>query len=98
MLEEPKTAKTTIIQQNIDHVIQIMNSNISKAMARGESLQQLEHQVNDLQTITRGFMAEASTTSQNLWFKNKMASFWFLGSFSTLLITGGIVLFVFKLM
>lgn len=64
------TQQTDQIQKDVDEVADIMHSNISKVMERGENLQSLHTKTEELAESSKQFKKTAITIERYIWWKD----------------------------
>ncbi|KAI9207244.1 synaptobrevin [Polychytrium aggregatum] len=62
--------KTTQVQGQVDEVINIMQNNIEKVMARGEKIETLQNKTDDLQQGALQFKRGATKVRSQMWWKD----------------------------
>ena len=76
--------KISKLQKETDEVTNVMRGNVDQMLARGESMQDLSKQTENLQTSSQAFASKAAAVKKKLWWKN----------FRTILIVAMIVLLI----
>lgn len=62
--------KTAEVQQQVDEVVGIMQTNIEKVIARGEKLDSLQTKTDDLQQGAMQFKKGATKVRKQMWWKD----------------------------
>ncbi|KAI8899489.1 synaptobrevin, partial [Globomyces pollinis-pini] len=58
------------VQQEVDEVVGIMQSNITKVMERGDNLDRLQDQTENLQQASSQFKRGANQVRKEMWWKD----------------------------
>lgn len=69
-MKEETTSKSANVQKQVDEVQGIMQKNVSDAMARGETLEDLEAKTLALEEGSKAFAKNTKQIDSNLWWKN----------------------------
>lgn len=70
---------------------------VNKALDRGDTLQDIEKQVLELQVTTEAFMKNAQAAQNSLWLKNKKMGLLLGGGSLTLMLAAGFCVWFFLL-
>ncbi|KAJ3323551.1 hypothetical protein HDV06_001575 [Boothiomyces sp. JEL0866] len=62
--------RTAEVQQQVNEVIGIMHTNIDKVVQRGEKLEKLEAQTQELQNGALSFKKSSVQVKNEIWWKN----------------------------
>lgn len=66
----PKNENTAEVQQQVNDVVGIMNSNIGKVLARGEQLDALQNKTDELQQGSIVFKKTTKDVRDQMWWKS----------------------------
>ncbi|KAK9765758.1 Vesicle membrane receptor protein (v-SNARE) [Basidiobolus ranarum] len=67
--------RSTKVQQQVNHVVDIMRDNIGKVMDRGEKLENLSHQASDLEMESNRFRQNPCQVRKHMWCGNMKMRF-----------------------
>ena len=96
-MESESLQHALAVQKNLNQAIVMTSEVVNKALDRGDTLQDIEKQVLELQVTTEAFMKNAQAAQNALWWKNKKMGFLLGGGGFTMMLAAGFCVWFFLL-
>ena len=84
--QDPGTARTQALKQQIDETVDVMRKNVNKVAERGEHLDSLQNKTDDLAMSAQTFRRGANQVRKKMWWKDMKMRMCLIGGIIILLV------------